>query len=214
MSPRLVMKRLQSNYPARRTDQQSKTRLLGRSMDLQSKGINESHVNVLCICRNQFNTDFDKYSHLHNNLVFDRRQLILSFMAIRFSSMYCTRPPPISDRSPILKDHAAEASWEPTNRKASHASTEKLVGSNPCVQCQGEREPDSRYASRRLLSRLWQPGSISALKPPSGGMAAMHRKGATAERLFIIFMLEWVPKRTSLISRRCEKFSKVTHADV
>ncbi|KAG5449685.1 Actin-1 [Clonorchis sinensis] len=37
-------------------------------------------------------------------------------------------------------------------------------------------------ASRLPLSRLGQPGSISALVLPSGGMAARHRKGVTAER--------------------------------
>ncbi|KER27806.1 hypothetical protein T265_13727, partial [Opisthorchis viverrini] len=33
------------------------------------------------------------------------------------------------------------------------------------------------------LSRLGRPGSIQALVPPSCGMAARHRKGATAGRL-------------------------------
>ncbi|KAG5442242.1 hypothetical protein CSKR_100174, partial [Clonorchis sinensis] len=36
-------------------------------------------------------------------------------------------------------------------------------------------------ASRLSLSRLEQPGSIPALVLPSGGMAARHRKGATAD---------------------------------
>ncbi|KAG5446508.1 hypothetical protein CSKR_101471 [Clonorchis sinensis] len=48
----------------------------------------------------------------------------------------------------------------------------KVRGSNPTS------------ASRLPLSRLGQPGSISALVLPSGGMAARHRKGATAERFF------------------------------
>ncbi|KAG5446483.1 hypothetical protein CSKR_114056 [Clonorchis sinensis] len=39
-------------------------------------------------------------------------------------------------------------------------------------------------ASRLLLSRLGQPGSIPALVQPSGSMAVRHRKGATAERFF------------------------------
>ncbi|KAG5452035.1 hypothetical protein CSKR_110643 [Clonorchis sinensis] len=46
----------------------------------------------------------------------------------------------------------------------------KVRGSNPTS------------ASRLPLSRLGQPGSIPALVLPSGGMAARHRKGATAER--------------------------------
>ncbi|KER21989.1 hypothetical protein T265_09819 [Opisthorchis viverrini] len=37
-------------------------------------------------------------------------------------------------------------------------------------------------ATRLPLSRLGQPGSIPALVLPPGGMAARHRKGATAER--------------------------------
>ncbi|KER31018.1 hypothetical protein T265_13070, partial [Opisthorchis viverrini] len=43
-------------------------------------------------------------------------------------------------------------------------------------------------ASRLHLSRPGQPGSISALVLPPGGMAARHRKGVTAERLCD---LEW-----------------------
>ncbi|KAG5443685.1 hypothetical protein CSKR_104597 [Clonorchis sinensis] len=51
----------------------------------------------------------------------------------------------------------------------------KVRGSNPAS------------ASRLPLSRLGQPGSIPALVQPSGGMAARHRKGATAERLLFIW---------------------------
>ncbi|KAG5452982.1 hypothetical protein CSKR_110347 [Clonorchis sinensis] len=40
-------------------------------------------------------------------------------------------------------------------------------------------------ASRLSLSRFGQPGSIPTLVLPSGGMAARHRKGVTAERFFI-----------------------------
>ncbi|KAG5450410.1 tRNA-specific adenosine deaminase 2 [Clonorchis sinensis] len=50
----------------------------------------------------------------------------------------------------------------------------KVRGSNPAS------------ASRLPLSRLGQPGSILALVLPSGGMAARHRKGATAERFFML----------------------------
>ncbi|KER33211.1 hypothetical protein T265_12666, partial [Opisthorchis viverrini] len=46
----------------------------------------------------------------------------------------------------------------------------KVRGSNPTS------------ASRLPLARLQQPGSIPALVSPSCGMAARHRKGATAER--------------------------------
>ncbi|GAA47598.1 protein kinase [Clonorchis sinensis] len=48
----------------------------------------------------------------------------------------------------------------------------KVRGSNPTT------------ASRFPLSRLGQPGSTPALVLPSGGTAARHRKGATAERFF------------------------------
>ncbi|KAG5441132.1 hypothetical protein CSKR_102768, partial [Clonorchis sinensis] len=52
----------------------------------------------------------------------------------------------------------------------------KVHGSNPTS------------ASRLPLSRLGQPGSIPALLLPSGGMAARHQKGATAERLLLLSM--------------------------
>ncbi|KAG5450431.1 hypothetical protein CSKR_105092 [Clonorchis sinensis] len=45
------------------------------------------------------------------------------------------------------------------------------------------RSSNPTSASRLPLSRLGQPGSISALVQPSGGMAVRHRMGATAERL-------------------------------
>ncbi|KER24060.1 hypothetical protein T265_08192 [Opisthorchis viverrini] len=56
----------------------------------------------------------------------------------------------------------------------------KVRGSNPTS------------ATRLPLSRLRQPGSIPALVPPSCGMAARHRKGATAGRL--------PPNKTGLIA--------------
>ncbi|KAG5442809.1 hypothetical protein CSKR_112272 [Clonorchis sinensis] len=40
-------------------------------------------------------------------------------------------------------------------------------------------------ASRLPLSRHGQPSSVPALVLPSGGMAARHRKGVTAERFFV-----------------------------
>ncbi|KAG5447757.1 hypothetical protein CSKR_106793 [Clonorchis sinensis] len=49
------------------------------------------------------------------------------------------------------------------------------------------RGSNSTSASRLLLSRLWQPGSIPALVPRSIGMAARHRKGATAEQLLYYY---------------------------
>ncbi|KAG5443088.1 hypothetical protein CSKR_113848 [Clonorchis sinensis] len=50
-------------------------------------------------------------------------------------------------------------------------------------ECTDRKVRGSNPASRLPLSRLGQPGSIPALVLPSGGMAARHRKGATAERL-------------------------------
>ncbi|KAG5447920.1 hypothetical protein CSKR_113386 [Clonorchis sinensis] len=44
------------------------------------------------------------------------------------------------------------------------------------------RDSNPITASRLPLSRLGNPGSISALVLPSGGMAARHQKCATAER--------------------------------
>ncbi|KAG5454279.1 hypothetical protein CSKR_106542, partial [Clonorchis sinensis] len=49
----------------------------------------------------------------------------------------------------------------------------KVRGSNPTS------------ASRLPLSRLGQPGSIPALVVPSGGTAARHRMGVTAEQFFL-----------------------------
>ncbi|KER25299.1 hypothetical protein T265_07234 [Opisthorchis viverrini] len=51
----------------------------------------------------------------------------------------------------------------------------KVRGSNPTS------------ATRLLLSRLGRHGSIPALVPPSCGMAARHRKGATTERLLFYY---------------------------
>ncbi|KAG5444948.1 hypothetical protein CSKR_103538 [Clonorchis sinensis] len=47
------------------------------------------------------------------------------------------------------------------------------------------RNPTSAFGL--LLSRLGQSGNSPTLVPPSVGMAARHREGATAERLFIYF---------------------------
>ncbi|KER20209.1 hypothetical protein T265_15371, partial [Opisthorchis viverrini] len=66
-----------------------------------------------------------------------------------------------------LKD-ALGASWP---KWLEHEFTDRKVrGSNPTS------------TTRLPLSRLGQPGSIPALMLPSGGVAARHRKGATAER--------------------------------
>ncbi|KER22520.1 hypothetical protein T265_14830, partial [Opisthorchis viverrini] len=52
------------------------------------------------------------------------------------------------------------------------------------------KERTEMFAVRtRLLSRHGQPGSVPVVVLPSGGMAARHRKGATAERLFLFIHL-------------------------
>ncbi|KAG5444945.1 hypothetical protein CSKR_103541 [Clonorchis sinensis] len=56
------------------------------------------------------------------------------------------------------------------------------------------RSSNLTSASRLPLSRLGQPGSISVLVLPSGGMTARNRKGVTAERLVSL---------ESLYSRAC-----------
>ncbi|KAG5453450.1 hypothetical protein CSKR_100538 [Clonorchis sinensis] len=48
------------------------------------------------------------------------------------------------------------------------------------------RDSNPTSASRLPLSRLGQPGSISALVLPSVGMAARHQKGPTAERFILL----------------------------
>ncbi|KER25612.1 LOW QUALITY PROTEIN: hypothetical protein T265_14179, partial [Opisthorchis viverrini] len=68
----------------------------------------------------------------------------------------------------------------------------KVRGSNPTS------------ASQLPLSRLGQPGSIPALVLPSGGMAARHRKGATAERFKGSTRAEILPGCSSLDRRSRE----------
>ncbi|KER21866.1 hypothetical protein T265_09899 [Opisthorchis viverrini] len=83
------------------------------------------------------------------------------------------------------------AQWIAQVRKPSHHG--KVRGSNPT------------WASRLPLSVLGQPGSIPALVLPSGGMAARHRKGATAERFlsFSFYLLDTNYHRSFHPGRRC-----------
>ncbi|KER30218.1 hypothetical protein T265_03280 [Opisthorchis viverrini] len=71
----------------------------------------------------------------------------------------------------------------------------KVRGSNPTS------------ATRLPLSRLGQPGSIPALVLPSGGMAARHREGATAER-FLSFH-----QSANLLIRRIVVRTRPLHRD-
>ncbi|KAG5446370.1 hypothetical protein CSKR_110252 [Clonorchis sinensis] len=86
----------------------------------------------------------------------------------------------------------------------------KVRGSNPTS------------ASRHPLSRLGQPGNIPALMLPSGGMAARHRKGVTAEQFFSFFCdvvwqltprpfrISWYPVRSFALPERQMACSSVS----
>ncbi|KAG5442706.1 hypothetical protein CSKR_108014 [Clonorchis sinensis] len=63
------------------------------------------------------------------------------------------------------------------------------------------RDSNPISASRRPLSWLGQPDSIPALVLPSGGMAARYRKGVTAERLLLLYI---VVKCCRLVTSRIE----------
>ncbi|KER23874.1 hypothetical protein T265_08339 [Opisthorchis viverrini] len=56
----------------------------------------------------------------------------------------------------------------------------------PATTTEGRPVPEGGVRGRPALipvfDRLWQPGSISALMPPSGSIAAMPRKGAAAQQ--------------------------------
>ncbi|KAG5455218.1 hypothetical protein CSKR_106477 [Clonorchis sinensis] len=54
--------------------------------------------------------------------------------------------------------------------------------------------------SARCLSLFWQPGSIPVVVLPSGGMAPMHRRGATAERFCFILHLRRRSERSHMIT--------------
>ncbi|GAA55467.1 zinc finger protein 287 [Clonorchis sinensis] len=49
-------------------------------------------------------------------------------------------------------------------------------------------------------TRFWQPGSIPVVVLPSGGMAPMHRRGATAERFCFILHLRRRSERSHMIT--------------
>ncbi|KAG5453198.1 hypothetical protein CSKR_112760 [Clonorchis sinensis] len=69
---------------------------------------------------------------------------------------------------------------------ASAMITKVILGIAQSLRCQltdrKVHDLNQTSASRLLLPRLGQPGSIPALVPPSVCMADRHRKGATAER--------------------------------
>ncbi|KER26303.1 hypothetical protein T265_06420 [Opisthorchis viverrini] len=70
------------------------------------------------------------------------------------------------------------STWPTWNKLLVREFTDwKVRGSNP-------------NSASRLPLLLGQPGSIQTLVPPSCGMAARHRKGATAERFLFFILLE------------------------
>ncbi|KAG5447119.1 hypothetical protein CSKR_107586 [Clonorchis sinensis] len=101
---------------------------------------------------------------------------------------------------------AALATWQYPSPRASFGAPEPTsTGTIESIihTCKGARWPNwlereftdrkvrgsnPTSASRLPLSRFEQPGSISALVLPSGGMAARQRKGVTAQRLFITLL--------------------------
>ncbi|KER21524.1 hypothetical protein T265_10170 [Opisthorchis viverrini] len=93
-------------------------------------------------------------------------------------------------------------SWEETPLNIKQLTANCGLGTAQCLRGQLKdrkvRGLNQTSASRLLLSRLEQPGRISALMPPSISMAAAHRTGATAERSKILFMLGRIRKRGKL----------------
>ncbi|KAG5446845.1 hypothetical protein CSKR_101027 [Clonorchis sinensis] len=90
--------------------------------------------------------------------------------------MICTSSTDSESPVRISRYQVTKCMWwgEIPQRLERERTDRKVRGSNPAS------------ASRLPLSRLGQPGSIPALVLPSGGMAARHRKGATAERMYAI----------------------------
>ncbi|KAG5448124.1 hypothetical protein CSKR_106376 [Clonorchis sinensis] len=127
-------------------------------------------------------TVFDKYTHLQINLVFAREEGCRRI----FSNLMIVLPPEGSIRAEVMSGCPSvnrscrdvelcfqsrtfrSARW--LNWLEREFTDREVRGSNPTS------------ASRLPLSRLGQPGSIPALVPPLGGMAARHRKGASAEQ--------------------------------
>ncbi|KER25881.1 hypothetical protein T265_14115, partial [Opisthorchis viverrini] len=63
------------------------------------------------------------------------------------------------------------------------------IWKNLCVPEQTISNTFKMHVSISILAVLGQPGSIPALVLPSGGMAARHRKCATAERCTIYYQI-------------------------
>ncbi|KAG5443929.1 hypothetical protein CSKR_100821 [Clonorchis sinensis] len=102
--------------------------------------------------------------------------LIHTTLKIRqFSKSYTSTVWFTEDPSPDKLIPNSLVRWTPTGARwlkwlEREFTDRKARGSNPTS------------ASRLPLSRLGQPGSLSALVLPLGGMAAKHRKGVTAEQ--------------------------------
>ncbi|KAG5445184.1 hypothetical protein CSKR_103357 [Clonorchis sinensis] len=120
-------------------------------------------------------TKFANYTHLHTNLVLtgDSTDNLVHDILRHFNLLvYALKTRSPATTCPCFVDYAS-IMGEIAQRLERERTDRKVHGSNPAS------------ASRLPLSRLGQPGSIPALVLPSGGMAARHRKGATAERFFL-----------------------------
>ncbi|KAG5450969.1 hypothetical protein CSKR_105278 [Clonorchis sinensis] len=91
----------------------------------------------------------------------------------------------------FIRGHLNAVFWKTVRRLHSHLRTMRPGGypdqklgdawENICLKWLEREFTDARSVVRFPLSKLGQPGSIPALVIPSGGMAARHRKGVTAE---------------------------------
>ncbi|KER23417.1 hypothetical protein T265_08690 [Opisthorchis viverrini] len=165
MSPRLVMKRLQSNCQARRTDQQP-------DGNFARCNIRETGTTKLEETRPFASVKIKKHS------------AVAPFRSLpAMPTDVCTRAGILSGcLSPDRESREAEAGFEPRTFRHGARWTKwlereftdrKIRGSNPTS------------ATRLLLSRLGRPGSIPDVVTPCG-MAARHRKAVTPFRCLAV----------------------------
>ncbi|KAG5454543.1 hypothetical protein CSKR_104900 [Clonorchis sinensis] len=196
MSPRLGTKRLQANCQARRTDQLPSDQphpsyLYFDKLTTMCKKhyFSEIHSFVYQFgfdWRQTWNPTESLVYNVHKQLNVPHKAASVSVGTIFEKSRHnCGRNALLIRLLKILRQPttgfalvgahqvgAVPECWGEIAQRLERERTDRKVrGSNPAS------------ASRLPLSRLGQPGSIPALVLPSGGMAARHRKGATAERL-------------------------------
>ncbi|KER31964.1 hypothetical protein T265_01897 [Opisthorchis viverrini] len=188
MSPRMVTKRLQANCQARRTDQQPPDQqpknacacsLTTRSvvgirpltLDFLYLGLGNL-IQPPCFFRGawQLGTKWGLLALKEPNDHNYPTVVVWGLLALKepndhnYPTVVVWVILPASGNIAISRIRSRWTKW------LEREFTDKIRGSNPT------------YATRLPLSRLTQPGSIPALVPPSCGMTAKHRKGATAER--------------------------------